>query len=234
MAGPDGALWFTESATNKIGRITTAGVDDGVPDPTAIGPGNRGRPGRGPVVRRVDGGKIGRITTAGVITEFPLPRTTPRVRIAAGPDGALWFTEFDANKIGRITTARAVTEALVPTSDGGAWGSRRDRTGNLVHGVPHRARSGGTRSARLARPGGGPRVSLAGGGLPYGDRRGSRTARSGSPLLGRIGRVATSGPSRRGAGSSSGPQGSCRGRTARSGSRSRRRAAWAASRRRGP
>jgi virginiamycin B lyase len=25
-AGPDGALWFTESGSNKIGRITTAGV----------------------------------------------------------------------------------------------------------------------------------------------------------------------------------------------------------------
>jgi streptogramin lyase len=24
--GPDGALWFTEGATDKIGRITTAGV----------------------------------------------------------------------------------------------------------------------------------------------------------------------------------------------------------------
>jgi virginiamycin B lyase len=26
VAGPDGALWFTESAGNKIGRITTGGV----------------------------------------------------------------------------------------------------------------------------------------------------------------------------------------------------------------
>ena len=27
-AGPDGALWFTEAAANKIGRITTAGLSD--------------------------------------------------------------------------------------------------------------------------------------------------------------------------------------------------------------
>ena len=41
-------------------------------------------------------GKIGRITTAGVITEFPTPtsRSAPQ-RIAAGPDGALWFSGRD-------------------------------------------------------------------------------------------------------------------------------------------
>ena len=33
-----------------------------------------------------------------------------------GPDGALWFTEYDGNKIGRITTAGAVTEFPIPTA----------------------------------------------------------------------------------------------------------------------
>src|SRR5258706_4225506 len=33
--GPDGALWFTESFANKIGRITTAGVITEFPIPTA-------------------------------------------------------------------------------------------------------------------------------------------------------------------------------------------------------
>jgi virginiamycin B lyase len=42
--------------------------------------------------------------TEGVITEFAIPTadSSPQV-IAAGPDDALWFTEFSANKIGRIT-----------------------------------------------------------------------------------------------------------------------------------
>ena len=31
--GPDGALWFTEETANQIGRITTAGVVDRIPDP---------------------------------------------------------------------------------------------------------------------------------------------------------------------------------------------------------
>ena len=36
--------------------------------------------------------------------------------IAAGPDGALWFTEYYANKIGRITASGAFKEYDVPTS----------------------------------------------------------------------------------------------------------------------
>jgi streptogramin lyase len=33
--GPDGALWFTETGANKIGRVTTAGVISEFPIPTA-------------------------------------------------------------------------------------------------------------------------------------------------------------------------------------------------------
>ncbi len=40
---------------------------------------------------------------AGTITEFPVPSGTPEF-ITAGPDGNLWFTEFNGDKIGRITT----------------------------------------------------------------------------------------------------------------------------------
>src|SRR4029077_187725 len=46
---------------------------------------------------------IGRITIAGMITEFPIPTANGEpLGIAAGPDGALWFTESNGNKIGRI------------------------------------------------------------------------------------------------------------------------------------
>jgi len=51
---------------------------------------------------------IGRITTAGAITEFPIGDPRGPLRITAGPDGALWFTEgspvIGTNHIGRITT----------------------------------------------------------------------------------------------------------------------------------
>src|SRR5919108_734852 len=56
-----------------------------------------------------------------LITEYPTPTGfSEPFGIAAGPDGALWFTEFVANKIGRITTDGAsITEFTV---------SRRDRS----------------------------------------------------------------------------------------------------------
>ena len=59
------------------------------------------------------------VATSGLaqtITEFPLPSGSDPNRITAGPDGALWFTEYQNNKIGRITTAGVVTEFPVPTS----------------------------------------------------------------------------------------------------------------------
>ena len=37
-------------------------------------------------------------------SEFPVPTANSSPNdIAAGPDGALWFTEAQANKIGRVT-----------------------------------------------------------------------------------------------------------------------------------
>ena len=69
--GPDGALWFTESGADKVGRITTAGVITEFTLPTADTL-------PGPIVAGADGAlwfgegntnKIGRMTTAGVLTD---------------------------------------------------------------------------------------------------------------------------------------------------------------------
>jgi virginiamycin B lyase len=50
-------------------------------------------------------------------TEYTLPASASSPSgITAGPDGALWFTEYSANQIGRITTAGAITERPVPTN----------------------------------------------------------------------------------------------------------------------
>jgi hypothetical protein len=52
------------------------------------------------------------MTTTGRITEFPIP--TPASEpggIVAGPDGAVWFTEFFGNRIGRI---EAGSTAVLP------------------------------------------------------------------------------------------------------------------------
>src|SRR5229473_2524235 len=120
-AGPDGNLWFTESASNSIGRITTDGstitsfVLPGPPafasDPEGITAGPDGNL----WFTEALGNKIGQITTAGVITEFALSANSAPDGITAGPDGNLWFTEFGTNNIGRITTAGVITEFPVPT-----------------------------------------------------------------------------------------------------------------------
>jgi virginiamycin B lyase len=121
VAGPDGALWFTESCPSfycpnnthdAIGRITTSGAITEFALPNGSAPyGISAGPDGALWFTELQGNKIGRITLAGIITEFPLP--TPNAgpyQITAGSDGALWFTEGPANRIGRITTTGVVTE----------------------------------------------------------------------------------------------------------------------------
>ncbi len=71
------------------------------------------------------------------ITEFPLPSDCDQPEyggcvpgsITAGPDGALWFVEYEGKQIGRITTAGEIQEFPVPTTpsdlafgiDGNVW-----------------------------------------------------------------------------------------------------------------
>ena len=147
VAGPDGALWFTNSG-NSIGRITTAGVvtnytGTGISFPTGITVGpdgalwftNRGND------------SIGRITTAGLVTNYTDPSIDDPMGIAAGPDGALWFTNAltggqDEGSIGRITTAGVVTNytgtgIIVPTGiaagpDGALWFTNNNSIGRIT------------------------------------------------------------------------------------------------------
>ena len=135
--GPDGNLWFTETGADKIGRMTPAGVLTEFPLPAVAAPAGSTGPPPGPtaITAGPDGalwftgipGEIGRITTAGVVTEFAVPAVPPpagspagtastpatATAIAAGPDGALWFTGVPG-EIGRISTAGVVTEFAVP------------------------------------------------------------------------------------------------------------------------
>jgi virginiamycin B lyase len=53
------------------------------------------------------------------IKEYQLNGNSSPLEITAGPDGALWFTEYFGNKIGRITTAGDITEYPLPIDPGG-------------------------------------------------------------------------------------------------------------------
>jgi streptogramin lyase len=136
-AGPGGALWFSEADSDKIARITTAGV---VTNEFAV-PGNIATELPTGVVEGPDGNlwfsetessAIGRLTPAGVGTQFNTPTLTSEpLDITPGPDGALWFTEFDGNNIGRITTAGVFKEFPVPTADASPTGITTGPDGNL-------------------------------------------------------------------------------------------------------
>ena len=118
-AGPDGNVWFAESNSNKVGRITPGGTITEFPTPTLGSAPNQiatGSDGNLWATLEVPNA-IARITTAGVVTQFPVLTGNSHVNgIAAGADGNLWFAEENANKIGRITTLGAVTEFATPTA----------------------------------------------------------------------------------------------------------------------
>ena len=114
VSGPDGALWFTEAAGNKIGRITTDGtITNEYPVPTvasglddiAIGPDGN------PWFAESAGNRIGSIDPSGTITESaPLAPGSQPISVVAGPDGSAWFTEHGTGKVGRLASDGTLTE----------------------------------------------------------------------------------------------------------------------------
>ena len=141
-AGPDGNVWFTETGTNKIGRMTPDGqtitefpLPGAARDPDRITLGPDGNlwftePSFG----------IGRITPTGVIAEFAAPHGAFGT-ITSGPDGNVWYTAthcFSLNPIctqpdafvGRITPDGTITEFNLGSSSN-PWGITSGSDGNL-------------------------------------------------------------------------------------------------------
>jgi virginiamycin B lyase len=137
--GPDGNLWFAESATNQVAYVTTTGVFQEYP----MTPGVRAI---GQMVTGSDGavwfneqatGAIGRITVGGAVSEFPLPAGYATA-IAPGRDGNLWYVT--STHLGRLTMVGVATEWALPVgtaSMGLAWGADgnvwvTDRGNNVI------------------------------------------------------------------------------------------------------
>ena len=125
--GPDGNLFFTETAADKIGEITTAGVvtEFAIPTPNALptsittGPDGNVYFTESGVTNSGGFGAlhIGRLTPTGKITEFSLGFSVFAVGgITAGPDGNVYFTVGDnhGEQVGRITPAGNVSFLAVP------------------------------------------------------------------------------------------------------------------------
>lgn len=135
-AGPDGKVWFTEPASDKIGRISTAGVIEEFSLPARSHPQGIARGSDGNMWFAEESGAIGRITPSGAITHFPIfdegiPAANVPFGVAAGPDGNLWFTKPLLNRVGRITTGNGLVTlfelnyngpfAISPGPDGNVW-----------------------------------------------------------------------------------------------------------------
>ncbi len=150
--GADGNLWFTDAGpTPAIGRISTAGQITEFPlhlgahqHPLDIAAGPDGNlwftvhAGNSFAFGPTPTGAIGRITPAGDVKLFTigLPISADPFDIAAGPDGALWFTDSSdiAAGIGRITTGGQVTEidgALAFAADSDPAGVSTGPDGNV-------------------------------------------------------------------------------------------------------
>jgi virginiamycin B lyase len=142
--GPDGNLWFTESAApGRIGRITPAGqvteFTAGL-TPSAQPAGIAAGPDGAMWFTERTGARIGRIASDGTITEFALPAGSQPVGIAGGPGRDLWYADR-AGRIGRMTTAGEVTTYLVAGgrpeeiavgSDGNVWFTDRSSVGRVT------------------------------------------------------------------------------------------------------
>lgn len=125
VAGGDGNLWFSESFTGRVGRITTEGVITLFRvEPVccaSLGEITAGPDGNFWFPEEWDN-KIVRITPAGIMEHFKLPSPgfeqgslLTAYGIAAGADGALWYTQRPGT-IGRLTTLGVISEFQVPTA----------------------------------------------------------------------------------------------------------------------
>jgi virginiamycin B lyase len=126
--GPDGALWYADSSSADLGRVTTSGSVSqfGITTTTLTFPYDIVTGSDGALWFTVGGcgsclnnsNFIGRMTTTGTLTTYNIPTAAGNaLGITVGPDGALWFVEFNGDKIGRISTAGAITEYAVPTAN---------------------------------------------------------------------------------------------------------------------
>jgi len=100
VAGPDGALWFTELFGNKIGRITTAGDLTEYPlpgGPVGITVGKDGQL----YVALFSAPGLDRVSLAGQVTgHWALPGA---LQVATGTGLAIWVADNFGGKVYRVT-----------------------------------------------------------------------------------------------------------------------------------
>ena len=148
--GPDGALWFTEQGTRKVGRMTTAGVftdfrcrvSTALPEAIASS-----ADGNLYVADMAYGHEtLDKVTTAGVITRHSIALPPPAAQrnfywMVAGPDQNMWAPDCSSNAIARFTPAGVETDFTVPLANAGPEAITVGPDGSLWLPRPWRARS---------------------------------------------------------------------------------------------
>jgi streptogramin lyase len=126
--GPDGNVWFTEPASNRVSRITMAGQIQAFPLPPSVQPVGIVAGPDGALwflERREADSAIARITTSGELTEYPLERSELEKEeelgglfgagsVVAGPDGRIWFA-YQAGSVGRVGPGGRLSNVPIPT-----------------------------------------------------------------------------------------------------------------------
>lgn len=113
--GPDGNIWFCETAANKIGKMSPTGtmiaeytIPTGSSNPFWICAGPDGNL----WFTEASASKIAKVTTSGSFTEYATTTGSSIPRgICAGPDGNLWVAYDNGVKFcAKITTSGTITE----------------------------------------------------------------------------------------------------------------------------
>lgn len=118
--GPDGAIWFTEAATSRIGRLA-GGVFHTYLLPTKSSPRGITTGSDGNLYYTMYGrhaiGQINPTTKVRNNTFAALPAGAGPTRITSGPDGNLWVTETAKNEVARVTVpGGVVTQVPLPAN----------------------------------------------------------------------------------------------------------------------
>lgn len=164
--GPDGALWFSQSLTGKIGRITVDGqITEFAAPRGAIPVGLAAGPDGAMWFTLYQGqAAVGRITMSGEVSTFPLLSSdSAAFYITAGPDNAMWFTDSSTvGAVGRIDMSgtvktfplkqtSAVPYQIAASPDGSMWATAYEG-GDLLRITP----AGEVKVRRLLQVGAGP------------------------------------------------------------------------------
>jgi virginiamycin B lyase len=120
--GPDGNMWVGGFSANSVARITTGATP--TLDPALGFPVPAGTPidviggSDGNVWYAGQGTTVGRIAPDGTATAFTSKGVDP-FGLTVGPDGAVWFAEFQADAVGRVDAAGNTTHVTGMTAGAG-------------------------------------------------------------------------------------------------------------------